>query len=469
VGSQLSLRLRTQPEIYEDVITWTSSDATVLRVDSNGVVTACANGTANITVRCGDISDSVTISVVDDILVSAAQTIRDLAEGCDAGKLAAAELMIEKLDRCTVEGSDDVSELLRNIIAYVNGGRREALDTAISVSGMDGTLCRTAAVCCWAYGEQLSCDGVVSFVGDCTLARFNESSEQGRFPSVYDESGSLTYPFDRVKGVFACDDFTLVNFEGTLTERTKHFEKNFYFRGSPEYADILPASSIEGANLANNHAYDYYQGGFDDTKDYLNEAGVSVVSYGAPLPLQVGSVKVVMLAATSGGEEYTDRLHSSLLEAIEQYKTDDVVVIVNLHWGTEGSSVPEQWQRRAAHELIDAGADMIVGHHSHVLQGLEIYNGKYIAYSLGNFSFGGNGSANSPQSVILRAHLSIRDGKAQVWGVSVVPCYITSTGTSRNNYQPMICFGGDGDRVYSTLMERSQAAGGVDYIDRPDI
>lgn len=470
-GSRLALRLCTQPEMYDDVITWSSSDATVLRVDGSGIVTAYANGTATITARCGDIIDSVTISVVDDILVSAAQCVRELSLGCDASKLAAAKLMTERLDVCTVEGADTVSDLIKRIIAYTIEGDREALNRAIDASGIDDTLCRTAAVCCWAYGEQQVCEGVISFVGDCTLARYNESAEQGRFPSVYAASGSLTYPFDRVMGVFASDDYTLINFEGTLTDFSSHHEKNFYFRGEPEYASMLPAASIEGANLANNHSLDYYQVGYDDTTNYLTQAGVDVVDADRPLSVQIreNGISVVFLAANIGGEEYTERLHDSIVNKIRQYKDDNTVVIVNLHWGVEGSGTPSGWQREAAYELIDAGAALIVGHHPHVLQGIEIYNGKYIAYSLGNFSFGGNRSVNLPETCILRARLGWTEGAAAVTGVSVIPCYTTSTGTSENNYQPMLCFGKQGDSVYSTLIRRSAAISGVDEIYRPDV
>ncbi len=471
VGDQMALRLRTEPEIYEDVITWSSSDARVLRVDGSGIVTACGNGTAVITAACGSVTSSVTISVVDDILVEASECVRALSEGCGEESLRNALDMAERLERCTVEGAKEVRGLILNIIAYAEGGDRTALEKAIGASGLDRTLCRTAAVCCWAYGEQRNSDGVLSFVGDCTLGRYNESAGQGRFPSVYDASGSLTYPFDRVKGVFACDDLTMVNFEGTLTDSTAHREKTFYFRGEPRYAGMLPASSVEAANLANNHSYDYYRTGFDDTRRHLNEAGVKTVSQDAPLTVQVGKsgLQVVFLAATSGGEEYTDLMHRTLLEWIRQYKNSETVVVVNLHWGVEGSSDPEEWQREAAHELIDAGADLIIGHHPHVLQGIEMYNGKYIAYSLGNFAFGGNGSSNAPQSCILRARTGVIDGAATITGVSVLPCRTTSTGTTKNNYQPMLCFGADGDSVYSTLISRSEELGGVEKIDRPDV
>ncbi len=470
-GSRLALRLRTQPETFDDIITWRSSDATVLRVDAEGVVTAVAQGTAVITAESGNLAASVTISVVDDILVEAADCIRMLSEGCDDYTLSAAQLMLDRLERCTADGADSVSNVISEIISYADNGDRTALSNAIDASRLDGTICRTAAAYCWAYGEQQRCDAVLSFAGDCTLARFNEDSGKGRFPSVYEASGSPTYPFDLVKGIFACDDITVVNFEGTLTDSVKHQDKTFFFRGSPAYARILPEASIEAANLANNHSLDYYQTGYDDTVNHLTDAGVYTVRSEQPLTVYAGekSIPVVMLAGNFVGGE-RENLISSLVDEIKQHDNERTVTVVNLHWGTEGSSYPEKWQRDAAHRLIDAGADLIVGHHPHVLQGIEIYKDRCIAYSLGNFAFGGNISANSPQTIILRARLSADEyGNAGVEGISLLPCKTTSTGTKVNNYQPMLCFGGEGDRVYSGFIRLGSNINGAYFIDRPDI
>lgn len=472
-GSELILRMRTQPELYSDVITYSSSDATVARVDKFGRVVACGKGKTVITASCGELSSTVTVHVVDDLVARAEQCVRKLADGVDDSALADARLLVEQLGRSSSEGSDDMSNLISNVIAYADGGgSRDMLEAAIKAAGMDATACRTAAAVCWAMNEQTAADAVLSFAGDCTLARFNESGGQGRFPSVYAASGSVSYPFDRVKGIFARDTLTAINFEGTLTDSTSFRQKNFYFRGDPEYARILPASGVEAANLANNHSYDYYQTGFDDTIRHLGDAGIAAFYWDQPLITEIGKEggRLVMLAANSGGEEYTARLHADILAAVGEYKNADTAVVVNLHWGAEGVNTPQLWEQNAAREMIDAGADLIIGHHSHVMQGIEMYNGKYIAYSLGNFSFGGNGAAGSPESMILRASLGRETGGYTVTGISALMCKITSTGTLVNNYQPMLCFGDEGDGVARTLIARSGAInGGIGDISRPDI
>ena len=105
--------------------------------------------------------------------------------------------------------------------------------------------------------------------------------------------------------------------------------------------------------------------------------------------------------------------------------------------------------------MIDLGADIVVGHHPHVLQGIERYNGRFIAYSLGNFAFSGNSSASHPETIILRAKVGIDTSGVTVTGIDATPCYTTSSGSSRNNYQPMICFGKQADSVMDLLNERS--------------
>jgi|GEM_PF-1690123 len=471
-GSELALRLRPHDEVDEDtVIDWSSSDATVVRVDAEGKITALADGTVTVTASCRAGSAKVTVFVADDLLVAGAECVRTLSTGCDSGRLEEARKLISGLEQSELPDALKMRNLLQNIIAYIEGGDRAALDEAIKASGVDADRCRTAAICCWAYGERQRSDGVLTFVGDCTLARFNEMSGKGRFPHTYAASGSLTYPFDRVKGVFACDDVTVVNFEGTLTDYKSHQDKEFYFRGDPSYARILPASSIEAAGLANNHSMDYLKRGYNDTVMHLSTAGVTVIKSMEPVRIKAGEkqIPVVMLAANAGSGGY-DKVRDELLEAVRLGKSEEAVVVVNLHWGTESTEKPSKWQKEAAHELIDSGADLIIGHHPHVMQGIEMYNGKYIAYSLGNFAFGGNMTVNSPQTCILRARLGFDEGGAPaVTGISVIPCLTTSTGTRANNYQPELCFGGEGDKVYSVLIERSGAIDGVTDIDRPDV
>ena len=474
VGEQLTPQLDIQPSDHSEVLCWSSSDESVLTVDNAGVMTAVGTGEAVVTAAGQICSASVTVTVADDVDWHSRTmlAIEALADGCGSGTTYIdAQLLCEQLSRNQSEEGVILYELLSAVLAYSSGtGERERLITAVDAAGADELSCMTAACACWAKHEMLTSDAVLSFTGDVTLARYNESAGGDRFPAIYAASGSYTYPFDRVRGIFTCDTLTTVNFEGVLTGSTSHRDKTFYFRGDPLYAGILPASDIEAAGLENNHSGDYYAAGFTDTVSYLQNAGVSAFYGGQPLTTEIngssGHLTIVLLGMMYTGETIPDAELSQMLSTIRQYDTSDTVVIVCVHWGVEGETTPTRSQQMAAHAMIDAGADLIVGHHPHVLQGIECYNGRYIAYSLGNFSFGGNGLANQPETVILRARIGSENGGPAITGISIVPCWATSSGSNDNDYQPCIRFGRSGQQVTDLLLSRSALLEyGIDSIE----
>lgn len=460
-------------------ISWSCSDESVAVIDSLGSVTAVGYGQAVLYARDGEKSASVAVTVGGDIVEQSISAISLLATaaGSDTNYIDAC-VLYEQLGRCpAIDRTQQLHALLGEILAYSYGsGDSAALDAAISASGFSRPVCKTAAAGCWAKYEAQQYDAVLSFAGDVTLAKFNGSSGAGTFPAIYARSASKTYPFDRTRTIFSCDKLTAVNFEGTLTSRSVHSEKPFFFAGEPEYADILSASGIEAANLGNNHSGDYLDGGFDDTVSSLNGAGISVFypdnPHTARISTAAGTVNVcfisdVCIGAQAMPEKQLERLLSTVRKAAEQ---PDTIVIVNLHWGVELGLTPEGWQTDAAHAIADAGAGLIIGHHPHVLQGVESYNGCIIAYSLGNFAFGGNSTAANPETVILRAHITHENGAPVMSGVSFVPCFTTSSGSSANNYQPVICFGNDAEKVINTLITRSgKLACGISRADYPQI
>ncbi len=351
----------------------------------------------------------------------------------------------------------EYQDLLSAILAYKEGkGNSDVLIASLYDS--NSKTAKQAAVSCWAAEQMKSDRAVFSFAGDCTFACFNEQSKAGGFPAVYEKSGSITYPFDNVRGVFSADDMTIINFEGTLTESRSHADKQFYFRGKPEYAKILSGSSVECATLANNHSLDYYEKGFEDTVKNLDAESISSFWASEPcvttLRTDGGNVSVVMLATSSIDIENQSKF-TALKAQIKKYKSPGTIVAVNLHWGVERAVKPSEWQIETAHELVDAGADLIIGHHPHILQGIEKYNGVYIAYSLGNFAFGGNSRANYPESMILRACFDIEGGEVGECTISAVPCYITSSGNSKNDYKASLQYGKKGQNVIDLILERS--------------
>jgi len=299
----------------------------------------------------------------------------------------------------------------------------------------------------------------LDFAGDCTFGSVNGDSGPGRFPSVYRRSGQNDYPFHLVRRWLDHDDLTIVNFECTLTNATATADKQWHFKGPSKYASIFPASSVDVAGVANNHSHDYLQAGFDDTLANFKKAGVPTFYRNKPYATRIKGVQVVLIAdCTVVGENTTviDGAPARVLGQIKKYKKPGNIVIVFMHWGSELDKTPRPWQQAMGHRFVDAGADAVIGAHPHVVQGIELYHGKYIAYSLGNFAFGGNSHAKFPETFILRLKSRVKNGKPGPLSATVIPCLTTSTGDSVNNYQPKPATGKSAEEVIALINERSR-------------
>ena len=305
---------------------------------------------------------------------------------------------------------------------------------------------------------------MLSFAGDCTFGTVNGDGGPGRFPSVYRQSGEIDYPFALVRPWFQKDDLTVVNFECTLTGEAKTAGKQWKFKGPARYAAIFPAGSVEVVGLSNNHSHDYRQAGFDDTRRAFARASVPMFYQNRPYKTRLRGMETVIIGDCTVVGENTTRtagVAERVLAEIKRYKKPANIVVVVMHWGSELDPIPRPWQQAMGHTFIDAGADAIVGHHPHVLQGLELYRGRTIAYSLGNFAFGGNSLAHAPETFVLRLRFRILAGKSTVSRAEIVPCWTTSsrskngTGALRNNYQPEPVFGNTAAQVTALLLKRS--------------
>lgn len=305
-------------------------------------------------------------------------------------------------------------------------------------------------------------EAVLTFAGDCTLGTFPECPEHLNFNSVYRASGSLTYPFDYAKYWFQNDDYTIVNLENAFTTATKAEVKEWRFKGDPAYAGMLAPSGIEGVTLENNHAKDYFEVGFQDTKDALSRNGIAYACDGTPLRFTVKGIDFVLLnydCRTWRQERIGDQLIAQYCADIQKVKTETNIVLVAMHWGVEYRNNPDPYQPDYARRMIDAGADLIVGAHPHQLQGIEQYNGKYIVYSLGNFAFGGNENAvqAARDTMIVRPRFKKdADGKPYCSGMTIIPFAESSAPDAAvNNYRPIPLYGEDAARVKRTLITRS--------------
>ena len=293
----------------------------------------------------------------------------------------------------------------------------------------------------------------LSFVGDCTLGTDENFSYETGFNKYYEDNGA-DYFFKNVRSIFEKDDLTVVNMEGTLTESTSREDKEFAFKGPPEYVSILAGSSVEAANVANNHSYDYGEQSYNDTVEILEKNDIETFGYERTKIVEVKGIKVGLSGITTVGKSSAGDEVRANMAALKEAGAD--LIIATFHWGEEGSNEVIDWQRELACIAIDEGADLVVGHHPHVLQGIEKYHGTYIAYSLGNFSFGGNSDPVDKDTMIFQQTFTITAEGAELNDdITVIPCSISST-TSHNDYCPTPLEGDEASRVLSKIESFSE-------------
>jgi len=323
----------------------------------------------------------------------------------------------------------------------------------------------------------------ISFAGDCTLGGDKErQGYYGQFDWYFNEivKKDYSYYLSGVKEIFEDDDYTIVNLEGPLTSsknirekdpkavsakksakktkkapaksaKSKH--KYYNFSGMPEYALILSSGGVDAVTVANNHSYDYGKEGFDETLKTLKSLGIDYAGYDYYILKEIKGVKIGILSYSQVSHRPASK--EEIKTAIDNLKKLGAeVIIVCQHNGVEGSYYPTESQRELAHFIIDSGADIYVGHHPHTIQGIELYNGKYILYSLGNFVFGGNSGPKDTDSMIAQIRVEINGEKKNI-ELKLIPVSISST-KERNDYRPAILEGDEKQRVIKKINEISK-------------
>lgn len=270
----------------------------------------------------------------------------------------------------------------------------------------------------------------LNFIGDCTLA--SVPSYQGT-ASGYDTviGTDYAYPFAKTLDYFKDDDMTFANLECCLTDSTAAVAKTFTFKANEDYVNIMSEGSVEFVTLANNHILDYGDEGVADTKAALDSAGIVYAGRDEYAVYETNRGLRIGVYAVSFGTA------SQIKAGIEAVKALDVdFTIAALHWGDEGSYTVNNDQKIQAHAAIDAGADFVYGSHPHTLQPVEEYNGHYIYYSMGNWTFGGNTNPRDKDTFILRMTLEkTADGTVTITEREHIPCACSGV-VNGNNYQP---------------------------------
>ena len=291
----------------------------------------------------------------------------------------------------------------------------------------------------------------VTLAGDTTLGSTDDLRKRDDcFERVAEEKGYGWF-FSGLTDLFATDDMTLVNFEGTLTEETGKKEKKFNFKGPAEYTDILTLGSVEAVTVANNHTLDYGTKGRDDTIANLEAAGITVSGNGKLAIFEKDGVKVGM---TGYCFPYKDGKKDIRADVKALRDMGCQIVIASFHWGSEYREDFTGEQRTIGRAAIKAGADIVVGHHPHIVQGIEAYEDSYILYSVGNLVFGGNVDPDDRDAYAARVTFTVHEDRAEAPEVTIVPLRLTAL-KDGTDYRPVIAEGEEADRIVSRILKRS--------------
>lgn len=296
--------------------------------------------------------------------------------------------------------------------------------------------------------ETITKEITISFAGDCTLG--NDKKVTYFNDMVASKQNDYSYFLKNVKSIFENDDYTLVNLETTFTDATQYADKQFNFKGNFEYVNILKAGNVEGVNISNNHTKDYLEKGYTDTIKTLECANID---YSGDDYIHIENIEDITVGfiGFKNANLTFENIDNKILEIS---KHNPQIIIASCHWGVEGENEFNSDQQSIAHYLIDNGVDIVIGHHPHVLQGIETYKEKHIIYSLGNFCFGGNRNPKDKDSMIVQETFILENNELVGTNIEIIPCSISST-SDYNNFQPTPLTGEEKDRVLNKVLKYS--------------
>lgn len=298
----------------------------------------------------------------------------------------------------------------------------------------------------------------ISAAGDVTLGRDADTAYHNSFDQEVElQKRNYSYFMKNVKPIFEKDDLTIVNLEGPLTNAAITAEKKFRFKGPAVYTEVLRQGSIESVNLANNHMFDYLDQGYWDTVSNLSAADLGYFGFEHHYIKEVKGIKIGMVGFL--GWDNSKQKKEEIKKAVTSLKEKGAnLIIASFHWGEERKYTPNNIQKDLGRYCIDIGVDLVLGHHPHVLQGIETYKGKNIVYSVGNFCFGGNKNPSDKDAFIYQHSFWFKDDVLQMHEGQIVPVSISSI-KNRNNYQPTPLQGIEADRVMDKIRKYSVGLG----------
>ena len=217
-------------------------------------------------------------------------------------------------------------------------------------------------------------------------------------------------------------------------------------------AGILKQGSVEAVNVANNHSHDYGAQGFADTLQTLQQQNIAAFGY---QHYQVHTINGKRIGLAGAKAWTLAQGMQAVDEAVAHFKNENIdYLMVSFHWGQERQYQANATQRAIAHYAIDQGVNTVLGHHPHVVQGMERYKNGVIVYSLANFVFGGNGNPSDKDSVAVRLRVDFVGNKWVAHDVTAVPLLVSGR-SQGNDYRPVWAADGAKQRVLRKMQTSS--------------
>jgi len=294
----------------------------------------------------------------------------------------------------------------------------------------------------------------ISAAGDVTLGGDARGNGYHRFMQQFEQNGYAFF-LANVRDIFYNSDLAIVNFEGTLTDLEEGADKPFIFRAPPHFARILTEGAVTAVSLANNHTLDYFEAGYSDTISALNSENIPFFGNSHNTIIEVNGINVGLFGFRIWDNTQFNK--NRITAAIGDLRNRGAnLVIAYFHWGVERENIANNVQREMARHSINAGANLVLGSHPHVIQGIEVYNGVNVVYSLANFSFGGNANPADKDTFIFQQTFTFVDGELlQDNESNVIPALISSV-QHTNNFQPTPATGADAERILERLQRYSE-------------
>ena len=290
----------------------------------------------------------------------------------------------------------------------------------------------------------------ITFLGDCTLGGEEKSREKPTGFIQRIAKNGYDFPMRNLKALTQTDDLTVANLEGVLTDRDlKKVDKTYNFSGPTEFTSILTAAEIECVTLANNHSHDYGDEGYADTKAALEAAGVAW--FGTDDAVIWENAQGLRIGFTGVNYALYDRQAAAYERQMRALKDAGCAALITvMHAGEEYTQTIDRHQKQIVRYAAKEGADLVVGHHPHVVQGFDFVQGMPVVYSLGNCSFGGARYVKDTDALVLRAELDFEGGRLTGMTLRFYPITVTTDDTY-NNYSPDFLTGKAAQRVLNKM------------------